>query len=140
MHLALSLWHDLTPGLAEERFQGKTREFNLRRQYLFYPEGVWSSGLNLDMNFNDIMVLITGVLCFLTGIILVPFIDLFLKSAAGFSIPAALTGVIDLLLIICIVWVHTFIVLYRQKRMIRGTSGKVKGFFRKKTGDEKMDE
>lgn len=80
------------------------------------------------MDFNDIMVVITGILCFLAGILLVPLINLYLKSATGFSIPAALTGVVDLLLIIGIVWIHTVIVLYHQKKRTGLLQEKKRGY------------
>lgn len=71
------------------------------------------------MNFNDIMVIITGVLCFLVGVLLVPMIGSYFYSSSGFYLPMAVTGVIDLLLIVGFVWIHTKIVLYNQKRKIR---------------------
>jgi hypothetical protein len=71
------------------------------------------------MNFNDIMVVITGVLCFLVGVLLVPMMGSFFYSSSGFNLPVAVTGVIDFLLIVGIVWTHTKIVLYNQKRKIR---------------------
>jgi hypothetical protein len=73
----------------------------------------------MGMNFNDIMVLVTGLLCFLAGMLLVPMIGSYFTSSSGFDLPMAVTGVIDLLLIVGIVWIHTKIVLYNQKRKIR---------------------
>ena len=74
------------------------------------------------MNFNDVMVLITGVLCFLVGVLMVPVIDTYMKSTTGFNLPAAVTGVVDLFLICIIVYLHTKIVLYNQKRKIKAGS------------------
>lgn len=71
------------------------------------------------MNFNDIMVIITGVLCFLVGVLLVPMIVSYFYSSSGFYLPAAVTGVIDLILMVGFIWMHTKIVLYNQKRKIK---------------------
>lgn len=76
------------------------------------------------MNFTDIMVIITGLLCFLVGVLMVPMIESYLNSTTGFSIPAALTGVVNLILIIVIILIHTRIVLFNQKRKTRtGSEG-----------------
>jgi len=74
------------------------------------------------MNFTDIMVIITGLLCFLVGVLMVPMIESYLNSTTGFSLPAALTGVFNLILIIVIVLIHTRIVLFNQKRKTRTVS------------------
>ncbi|GEM_PF-1003138 len=74
------------------------------------------------MNFNDGMVVITGILCFLAGILMVPMIDAYALSHFGFNLPIALIGVVDLLLVIAIIYVHTRIVLYNQKRKIKSIS------------------
>ena len=68
------------------------------------------------MNFNDAMVVITGILCFLVGILMIPMIDAYILAHFGFNLPVALIGVVDLLLIIGIIYIHTSIVLYNQKR------------------------
>ena len=83
------------------------------------------------MNLNDIMVIVTGVLCFLVGVLLVPMIGSYFYSSSGFYLPMAVTGVIDLLLIIGFVWIHTRIVLYNQKRKIRAGSEIITAAFKK---------
>ncbi len=82
------------------------------------------------MNFNDMMVVISGIFCFLVGILLVPMIDSYIFSHAGFRLPAALIGVIDLTLIIGIIYCHTCIVLYNQKRKIKSISEGISTIFR----------
>ncbi len=82
------------------------------------------------MNFTDIMVVITGVLCFLVGVLLVPIIGSSFYSSAGFYLPMAVTGVLDLLIIVGIIWIHTRIVLYNQKRKIRAGSDFIDAAFR----------
>ena len=89
------------------------------------------------MNFNDIMVLFTGVLCFLVGVLLVPMIGTYFYSSSGFYLPMAVTGVIDLLLIIGFVWIHTRIVLYNQKRKIRAGSDIITAAFNKTPDSDK---
>ncbi len=81
------------------------------------------------MNFNDIMVVGTGILCFLVGVLLVPMIGSYFYSSSGFYLPMAVTGVIDLVLIVTLIWIHTRIVLYNQKRKIRGGSDLINAAF-----------
>ena len=83
-----------------------------------------------SMNFNDIMVIATGVLCFLVGVLLVPMIGSYFYSSSGFYLPMAVTGVIDLVLILILIWVHTRIVLYNQKRKIKRGSDLINAAFR----------
>lgn len=74
------------------------------------------------MDFKDIMVIISGILCFLVGILMVPLIDSQIFSQFGHNLPAALIGVIDLVLIITIIYFHTGIVLFNQKRKCKSIS------------------
>lgn len=92
------------------------------------------------MNFNDIMVLITGFLCFLVGIAMVPLINSYVHSSVGLDLPAALIGVVDLILIFAIVYVHTAIVVYNQKRKNKSISEGMSSLFKKPTEPEKFEE
>lgn len=91
------------------------------------------------MNFNDIMILCTGVLCFLVGVLLVPMIGSYFYSSSGFYLPVAVTGVIDLLLIVGFIWIHTRIVLYNQKRKIRAGSDLISAAFNTIPESEKKE-
>lgn len=84
------------------------------------------------MNFNDAMVVITGILCFLVGILMVPVIDAYALSHFGFNLPTALIGVVDLILIVGIIYIHTSIVLYNQKRKIKSISEGFTNIFKNK--------
>lgn len=92
------------------------------------------------MNFNDIMVLITGFLCFLTGIAMVPLINTYVHSYTGFDLPAALIGVVDLGIILALIYIHTGIILYNQKRKIKSISDGMHSIFRRDPEPEKTDE
>ena len=83
------------------------------------------------MDFNEMMVLITGMLCFLVEILLVPMIGTFFYSSIGVFLPLAITGVFNFLLIIGLIWIHTKIVLYNQKRKIRAGSDIINAAFSK---------
>ena len=88
------------------------------------------------MDFKDIMVIITGILCFLVGILMVPLIDSQVFSSFGYNLPAALIGVIDLVLIIAIIYLHTIIVLYNQKRKCKTISEDFTTIFKREGTNE----
>ncbi len=97
----------------------------------------YTTNKHYTMNFNDVMVIITGILCFLVGILMVPMIDAYALSHFGFNLPVALVGVIDLILILGIIYFHTSIVLYNQKRKIKSIS---EGFANIFKGEEPVRE
>ncbi|HOJ96303.1 MAG TPA: hypothetical protein PK024_05630 [Methanospirillum sp.] len=64
-------------------------------------------------------------------------IDAYALSHFGFNLPVALVGVIDLILILGIIYFHTSIVLYNQKRKIKSIS---EGFANIFKGEEPVRE
>ncbi|NLV27644.1 MAG: hypothetical protein GXY48_10840 [Methanomicrobiales archaeon] len=92
------------------------------------------------MNFNDIMVLITGFLCFMVGIALVPLINSYVQTNVGFDLPAALIGVVDLILILAIVYIHTAIVTYNQKRKNKSISKGMSSIFKNPEDSDTIEE
>ena len=57
-------------------------------------------------------------------------------SRFGYNLPAALIGVIDLVLIIAIIYLHTSIVLYNQKRKCRTISEGFTTIFKREDTNE----
>jgi len=92
------------------------------------------------MNFNDGMVLITGFLCFMVGIAMVPLINQYVHANVGFDLPAALIGVVNLILMLAIIYIHTQIIIYNQKRKTKSLSDGVESLFHSQNQDEEMKE
>lgn len=60
---------------------------------------------------------------------MVPMIDSFVQSNTGISLPSALIGVVDLIIILVIIYIHTGIVVYNQRRKDKSISRGMNSLF-----------